>query len=69
MREAYVLMAGADAPGPATADRIHVLGSASSRVLVPGQFGAAGSYATLAREPAARLPGTQVWAVDRRSLP
>ncbi|MEU7898213.1 alpha/beta fold hydrolase [Nonomuraea sp. NPDC049152] len=69
--ESYVSMSGHDAPGPATHDRIHVLkvGSARARqvlVLLPGQFGAAGSFGPLARELAARLPGTQVWAVDRR---
>ncbi|MET9251891.1 hypothetical protein [Nonomuraea sp. NPDC003709] len=71
VREAYVSMPGADAPGPAADDRVHVLkvGSADARqvvVLVPGQFGAAGGFAPLARELAARLPDTQVWAVDRR---
>ncbi|WP_405493307.1 alpha/beta fold hydrolase [Streptomyces sp. NBC_00096] len=55
-------------PGPATLDHVHVpkAGSARARqvlVLTPGQFAAAGS---LAREPAAGLPDTQAWAVDRR---
>ncbi|WP_433437223.1 alpha/beta hydrolase [Nonomuraea sp. CA-141351] len=71
VREAYEPMPGADAPGPAADDRVHVLkvGSPGARqvvVLVPGQFGAAGGFAPLARELAARLPGTQIWAVDRR---
>ncbi|MEV1167080.1 hypothetical protein [Nonomuraea sp. NPDC049784] len=71
VRETYVSMPGADAPGPAADDRVHVLkvGSPGARqvvVLVPGQFGAAGGLAPLARELAARLPGTQIWAVDRR---
>lgn len=50
---------------------VHVLrvGAPAARqvlVLVAGQFGAAGSLRMLARELAGRLPGTQVWAVDRR---
>ncbi|RAG83307.1 alpha/beta hydrolase [Streptacidiphilus pinicola] len=35
-------------------------------VLVPGQFGAADDFRALAEELVARLPDTQVWAVDRR---
>ncbi|MFC9293066.1 alpha/beta fold hydrolase [Streptomyces sp. NPDC057011] len=71
VREAYVTMAGADAPGPAARDRVHVLKVGSTRarqvlVLAPGQFAAAGSLAPLARELAGRLPETQVWVVDRR---
>ncbi|MFG2875275.1 alpha/beta fold hydrolase [Streptomyces sp. NPDC048337] len=71
VREAYVSMAGADAPGPSERDRVHVLKVGSPRarqvlVLVPGQFAAAGSLAPLARQLAARRPDTQVWAVDRR---
>ncbi|MEV4112294.1 hypothetical protein [Nonomuraea sp. NPDC049695] len=71
VQEAYVSMPGVDAPGPAADDRVHVLkvGSADARqvvVLVAGQFGAAGGFGPLAGELAARLPGTQVWAVDRR---
>jgi hypothetical protein len=70
-REVYITMPGAPGPGPAADDKVHVLevGSASARqvlVLVPGQFGAAGGLAPLARELAGRLPDTQVWAVDRR---
>jgi hypothetical protein len=71
MREVYVSMPGAAGPGPARYDRVHVLevGAAAAHqvlILVPGEFGAAGSLAPLARELAARLPNTQVWAVDRR---
>lgn len=70
-REVYVSVPGSVGPGPARYDRLHVLevGAAAARqvlVLVPGEFGAAGSLAPLARELVARLPGTQVWAVDRR---
>ncbi|MCX5377367.1 alpha/beta hydrolase [Streptomyces sp. NBC_00091] len=71
VRESYVSLPGVDAPGPADRDRVHVLkvGSARARqvvVLVPGQFAAAGSLAPVARQLAARRPGTQVWVVDRR---
>jgi len=71
VREVYAAMPGADAPGPAAQDRVHVLkvGSARARqvlVLVPGAFGAAGSLAPVARKLAAHSPDTQVWVVDRR---
>ncbi|MFF4008554.1 alpha/beta hydrolase [Streptomyces sp. NPDC001717] len=71
VREAYVSLRGADAPGPAAEDRIRVLKAGSPRarqvlVLEPGQFAAAGSLAPVARQLAARLPDTEVWAVDRR---
>ncbi|MFD7263285.1 alpha/beta hydrolase [Streptomyces sp. NPDC059874] len=72
VREAYVSLGGADAPGPAAEDRIRVLKVGPPRarqvlVLEPGQFAAAGSLAPVARELAARLPDTEVWAVDRRA--
>jgi hypothetical protein len=71
MREVYVSMPGVAGPGPARYDRVHVLevGAAAAHqvlILAPGEFGAAGSLAPLARDLAARLPDTQVWAVDRR---
>jgi pimeloyl-ACP methyl ester carboxylesterase len=70
-RDDYVSLRGADGPGPAWTDRVHVLrvGAPDARrvlVLVPGQFGAAGDFHSVARELARRLPDTQVWAVDRR---
>jgi pimeloyl-ACP methyl ester carboxylesterase len=70
-REDYISLRGADGPGPAQTDRVHVLrvGSPNARqvlVLVPGQFGAAGDFHNVARGLARRLPDTQVWAVDRR---
>ncbi|MEY9872323.1 hypothetical protein ABH931_001797 [Streptacidiphilus sp. MAP12-33] len=71
VHEAYVSMAGARAAGPAAVQRVHVLevGRPQARqvvVLVPGQFGAANDFRALAEELVARLPDTQVWAVDRR---
>jgi pimeloyl-ACP methyl ester carboxylesterase len=71
VQEAYVTLPGADGPGPASNDRIHVLrvGSPSARrvlVLLPGQFAAANDYRVLARDLVGQLPSTQVWAVDRR---
>jgi pimeloyl-ACP methyl ester carboxylesterase len=70
-REEYFTLPGAVGPGPASDNQIHVLraGSPSASqvlVLVSGQFGAAGDFRLLARELAARVPSTQVWAVDRR---
>ncbi|GAA3514798.1 hypothetical protein [Actinocatenispora rupis] len=63
-REEYVSLGGGAHP-------VHVyrVGAPTARqvlVLVAGQFGAAGGYRILARGLARRLPGTQVWAVDRR---
>jgi hypothetical protein len=45
-------------------------GRASARrvlVLVPGFVGGAGDFTLVARELVRRVPGLQVWAVDRRS--
>jgi hypothetical protein len=47
--------------GPETAKRVLVL------VLVPGYYGGAGDFTLDARELVKRVPGLQVWAVDRRS--
>jgi hypothetical protein len=61
-----------DAPGPSRFDRlpVTVTGPASARtalVLVPGTAGGRGDFALLARDLVRRVPGLQVWAVDRRS--
>jgi hypothetical protein len=58
------------APGPAPYDRVLVAkyGPASARkvfVLIPG-IGASGYLRLVARELADRVPGMQVWTVDRR---
>ena len=62
---------GADAPGPARFDRVDVLkvGPARARrvlVLAPGTSAGAGYLLLVARDLVARLPGWQVWAVERR---
>src|SRR4051794_25183217 len=60
------------APGPRAFDRLDVtkFGPAKAPtvlVLVPGTNGGRGDFTLTARELAARVPGLQVWAVDRRS--
>ncbi len=57
--------------GPASTDRVSVqrFGPASARtvlVLVPGSTGGAGVFTFVARDLVQRVPGLQVWAVDRR---
>ncbi|MEZ0093562.1 alpha/beta hydrolase [Streptacidiphilus sp. EB129] len=71
LQQDYITVRGAAGSGPVADDAVHVLrvGSPTARqvlVLVPGQFGAAGDFGALARSLAERLPGTQIWAVDRR---
>lgn len=70
-REDYISVRGAQGPGPAQTERVHVLrvGPPNARrvlVLVPAQFIAAGEFRPLAEALARRVPDTQVWAVDRR---
>jgi hypothetical protein len=71
--EPYVPIAGYRAPGtPARYDRVFVTktGPASAHrvlVLVPGYLGGAGDFTLIARELVRRVPGLQVWALDRRS--
>ncbi len=65
-------IAGAPAPGPAKYDRVFVskFGPASAKrvlVLEPGTSGGAGDFTLTARELVRRVPGLQVWAVDRRT--
>src|SRR5947208_10286948 len=69
--ERYVDIEVPHQPGPAEYDRVGVLqvGDPHARqvlVLVPGQFGSAGDFRLLARDLARRVPGTQVWAAQRR---
>lgn len=64
-------VAGAPAPGPSSFDRVSVtrIGPAGARtvlVLVPGTAGGAGDFTLVARDIVARVPGLQVWAVERR---
>jgi pimeloyl-ACP methyl ester carboxylesterase len=71
--EPYVAIQGYNDPGtPAAYDKVfvHKFGKASARrvfVLVPGFIGGSGDFTLLARELVKRVPGLQVWAVDRRS--
>ena len=63
---------GAPGPGPARYDKVLVekFGPASAErvlVLVPGTQGGAGDFALIGPAIAERVPGLQVWAVDRRS--
>ena len=67
----YVPMKVPPGPGPAKYDRVFVqqLGPAAARtvlVLVPGTNGGAGGVASVARDIVRRVPGLQVWIVDRR---
>ncbi|MEE1758098.1 alpha/beta hydrolase [Streptomyces sp. SP18BB07] len=69
--EEYVPVPVGAGGGPVGSDRVHVLkvGPRDARtvvVLVPGMFGAANDFRLMARDLVARVPGTQVWAVDRR---
>jgi hypothetical protein len=62
---------GFDAPGPARYDKVGVVkvGPARARhvlVLSPGTSAGAGYFVPLARDLVRRLPGWQVWAVERR---
>jgi hypothetical protein len=62
---------GAQGAGPARLDRVLVqrFGPSSARtvlVLVPGATSGAGVFTFVARDLVRRVPGLQVWAVDRR---
>ncbi len=59
------------APGPDRFDQVTAwtYGPAKAKtvlVIVPGTSGGAGSVAPVAKDLAARVPGLQVWALDRR---
>ncbi len=63
---------GVPAAGPAKYDFSHLtrFGPSSAKtvlVLVPGYSGGAGGFNFVARDIVERVPGLQVWAVDRRS--
>lgn len=60
------------APGPRVYDRLDVTtyGSAKARtvlVLIPGTYGGRGDFALVGPALTKRIPGLQVWALDRRS--
>ncbi|MEI2701806.1 MAG: hypothetical protein V9E83_05310 [Baekduia sp.] len=61
-----------DAPGGRSYDKLPVTtyGPSSAKtalVLIPGTGGGRGNFALLGKELPKRVPGLQVWAVDRRS--
>jgi pimeloyl-ACP methyl ester carboxylesterase len=63
---------GVPAAGPATYDFSHVtkIGPSSAKtvlVLMPGYSGGAGGFTMVGQDIVERVPGLQVWAVDRRS--
>jgi hypothetical protein len=63
---------GVPAAGPSKYDASHVtkIGPASAKtvlVLMPGYSGGAGDFTFVGRDLVQRVPGLQVWAVDRRS--
>uniref|UniRef100_UPI001F47CD01 alpha/beta hydrolase n=1 Tax=Streptomyces adelaidensis TaxID=2796465 RepID=UPI001F47CD01 len=69
--EVYVPIAVGAGGGTVGSDRVHVLkvgprDAGTVVVLVPGMFGAANDFRLPARDLVARVPGVQVWAVDRR---
>jgi hypothetical protein len=70
-RERVLTLKGANAPGPARLDRVRVLqmGPRSARhvvVLQPGTSAGAPYFRPIAQDLLARLPGWQVWSVERR---
>ena len=63
-----------EGPGPAQFDRSSFTRPAPADarrvlVLMPGTIGGAGDFALLAHDVVERVPGLQVWAIDRRSQP
>jgi len=69
--DSFTTLAGYDAPGPARYDRVGVLkqGPASARrvlLLAPGTSAGAAYFRLVAADILARLPGWQVWSVERR---
>jgi pimeloyl-ACP methyl ester carboxylesterase len=70
--ETVTTIAGAPGPGPSKYDKAYVtkFGPPSADrvlVLVPGFQGGRGDFTLDARELVKRVPGLQVWTVDRRS--
>ena len=70
--ETVTTIAGAPGPGPSKYDKVFVtkFGPKSAKrvlVLMPGYYGGAGDFTLDAREIVKRVPGLQVWALDRRS--
>lgn len=67
----YEAIKGAPGAGPAKYDRVfvHKVGPRRAQrvlVLVPGFLGGAGDFRVIARDLVKRVPGLQVWGLDRR---
>jgi pimeloyl-ACP methyl ester carboxylesterase len=59
-------------PGPSATDKVYVtkIGPSTAKtvlVLIPGFQGGAGDFTLVGRDIVRRVPGVQVWALDRRS--
>jgi hypothetical protein len=70
--ETTTTIPGAAGPGPSKYDEVFVtkFGPKSAKrvlLLMPGYYGGAGDFTLDARELVKRVPGLQVWSVDRRS--
>jgi len=68
----YVALDGVPGYGPSKYAKVFVdqVGPASAKrvlVLIPGTFGGAGDFAKIGPELVKRVPGLQVWSIDRRS--
>jgi pimeloyl-ACP methyl ester carboxylesterase len=71
-RESVITVPTPAAPGPAQFNNVtvHQFGPASGKrilVLMPGTQGGAGDFTLDARYLVKRIPGLQVWAIDRRT--
>jgi pimeloyl-ACP methyl ester carboxylesterase len=70
-RDRLITVQTPPAPGPAQLNQVtvHQFGPKSSKrvlVLMPGTIGGAGDFTLVARNLVKRVPGLQVWAIDRR---
>ena len=70
--ETVTAIPGAAGPGPSKYDKVFVtkFGPKNAKrvlLLMPGYYGGAGDFTLDAREIVKRVPGLQVWALDRRS--
>lgn len=70
--DTYTTIPGAPGHGPAKYAKVGIekVGPASAKrvlVLIPGTYAGAGTFGTVAHELVKRVPGLQVWSIDRRS--
>lgn len=71
-RERLITVPTPGAPGPDQFNQVtvHQFGPRSGKrvlVLMPGTQGGAGDFTLMARSLVKRVPGLQVWAIDRRT--